>query len=80
MTREALLNGLGVIFGALFVLNGIGALIAPRQWVDSWWALKGPLTLEGLEKKGMNIQVRIAGAALRCFGLIFMVSILRSVF
>ena len=79
MTRALLLKGLGLIVGGLFAANGMGALIAPRRWVDSWWALKGPLTGKDLERRGLNIQVRIAGAVLACFGLIFIVAILLNV-
>jgi hypothetical protein len=41
-------------------VNGIGAFIVPRRWVDSWWAWKGPLTREDLENTGLKYKYKPA--------------------
>ena len=77
MRRELLLNIAGLVIAGLFVINGLGALIAPKHWVRAWWALSGPLNVESLERRTMNVQVRIAGAGLACFG-VFMIRVILS--
>ena len=76
--EDVLAKVLCLLIGGLFVFNGMGAALMPRRWVDSVWVPKGPLTREDLEKRSMNIQVRIVGGFLACFGFAAMVAAIRA--